>query len=187
MAIELEVSPTKEGDTVANHGTETSGNATFLSLWSVKTAEKPEDIADIDKDIRKLDVGYLSLDAKSLAEVVSEQLERTEGYLIALPRSSPVITDVRVLIDRETDRLNVLSDPIGPALLSVLNVHGPLSAAQMLESLDITSEVLLSHLETLQRTELVVTVRTLHEGHCYSVTEEGIEFLRDLGLEEEDR
>lgn len=175
----IELSPTNREDTIANHGTRTSGNAAFISVRPVRTLKKPEDIADIAKDIRKLDVSYVSADAKTLGEFISEVLEETERYPIVLTPSPPVGTDIRVLIDRETDKLDVLSDSIGPALLSLLNIHGPLSTSQILESLDITIEVLTSHLETLERTSLV----TLEDSQ-YSISEEGIDFLRSLELEE---
>lgn len=187
MAIKLELSPRETKDTIANHGAQTSGNAVFLSVPSVKPVKKSTDITDIAKDIRELDISHLTVDSETLAKLVSGGLELIERYRIATPSPPSVRTDVRVLIDRETDKLDVLSECIGPALLSVLNIHGPLSTSQMLESLDITNEVLISHLETLQRNGLVTSIGTLEEGICYSISEEGIEFLRSLGLEEENR
>lgn len=189
MAIELELSPAKIKDTIANHGTQTSGNTVFLSVPFVRTVKKPRDITDIADDIRKLDhvrpivgAGVSTVDTEALAKLALEHFEQIERYTIASLSPPSTRANVRILIDRETAKLHVLSDCIGPALLLVLDIHGPLNTSQMSESLDITREVLISHLETLQTTGLV----TLENGQ-YSISDDGVEFLRNLGLEEESR
>ena len=182
MAIELELPPTKTMDTIANHGTQTSGNTIFVSLPVVKPTEKPAGVAHKAIEVPE-EVGFHSVDTEPFGEPRAEQPEVTvREPPWAIPRPRRVMTNVRVSIEQETNKLDVLSDGIGPALLSVLHAYGPLSASQMLESLDITRESLTSHLETLARTRLVIVA-----DERYSISNEGINFLRSLGLTEEDR
>jgi DNA-binding transcriptional ArsR family regulator len=181
MAIELELSQTKTMDTITNHGTQTSGNTIFASLSVVKTIEKPAGIADKAK-VRE-EVGYYSVDTELFGEPATEQPKVTvREPPWAIPGPRPVMTNVRVSIEQETNKLDVLSDGIGPALLSVLHAYGPLSASQMLESLEITRGSLTSHLETLARTRLVTVA-----DERYSISNDGKNFLRSLGLTEEDK
>lgn len=206
MAVRLEPTPVKAEDTVANHGIQTSGNAVFLSMRLVKTPQKPEDITDMATDIRKLDSKTISIGVKPLYKTIAHATI-SGGMIRVEPEGPPestldiqpdvfypvtmatppyglappsIGTDIRVLIDQETDKLKVLSDSIGPALLSVINTHGPLTRSEMSESLDIATNVLNSRLEVLHTTNLVM----LDDGE-YSISEEGIEFLRSLDLEEE--
>lgn len=210
MAIEFERSLVGRRDTIANHGTQTSGNTVFLSLPAVRPTETPEDISSMPieisdeiesfadnvyvkfkgrrpEEVREelfaaLGTGSTGVGKTWLAkEIISKHL-RTTALVRVIPKAQQVSTDIRTLVDRETDKLDVLSDGIGPALLSVLHTYGSLSIEEMLGSLDIANEMLISRLETLERTGLVM----IEDGQ-YSITEEGIEFLSPLGLETENR
>jgi len=207
MVFEPEQSPKEPMDTIANHGTQTSGNAFSLPVPSMKPTQKLRAITSVAEEISRFDTDRFSVDPEILAKIASidkERLAKSVAEVFAKISEFSKTRDVlvkdlvqvlfpavgmlsrapanyiRASIDQETDKLEVLSDSIGPALLSVLNVHGPMSKITMLDSLDITRDASNSHLETLQSTGLVVL-----EDEEYSISTEGLAFLKSLGLEEE--
>jgi len=184
-------------DTVTNHDIPTSGNARFPSM--AVEAVKPSvhlSAAEVDKTatevFRKVEIikltGSLSVTRESAWVQADSTIESPEFTILEAERLlepwkqiviTPIFVDISELIDQETNKLDVLSDGIGPALLMVLHKHGSMSITTFLGNLDIQREDLISHLSVLERNRLVTL-----GNEQYSITSEGIAFLGELGLVE---
>lgn len=193
----------ERNDTLTNHDLPTSGNGTFSSI-----AERfpmfplEEELAERQVDFRAM--GTVSTEASGYASIYStigalipepgrqSQLKAQEllvagarlilapgARAILTPTPIPVSVNLRSLIDQETSRLDVLADAVGPALLAVLHRCGPLSIERIIAGLNMQEDDVVSYMTNLKRNRLVVRIE-----ERYSITEDGIAFVRELELTE---
>lgn len=192
MTVKPDLILARKRDTLTDHHTQGSGNSIDTFIFparhprpSLAAEKKTEDISDIVLEKITPELVY-SDDVKKALEKTEmlfeeiKELDLHERNLRALSRMPSLTVNVSDLIDQDTARLDVFSDGIGPALLSVLHEYGPMDIEQILEWCRMDREVLISRLETLRRNGLVRC-----RQNRYFISDEGISLSSRLILPEQ--